>query len=61
MRREMGPQVVKVHVSLWGVVEVLGAMTAQRKEPFCTMTTIMSSKAKDVDLESNAVQWKFLQ
>lgn len=43
-------------VSFWEVVEVLGAETAQRKDPPCTMTTILCSKTKDVDLKSSAVQ-----
>lgn len=48
-------------MSLWGLVEVLGSLKAQRKEPSCTMTTIMSSKAKGVDLEGSTVQLKFLR
>lgn len=40
--------------------EVLGTLTAQRKETPCTLTTIMSSKARDVDLENSAVHLEFL-
>lgn len=48
-------------MSFWEVVEVLGAETAQRKDPPVTMTTILCSKTKDVDLKSSAVQRQCLQ
>lgn len=37
-----------------------GALITQGEEPPGTITTVMSSKAKDVDPESSAVQRKLL-
>lgn len=46
--------------AIMGGGEILGTPTAQRKETPCTLTTIMSSKARDVGLENRAVLLEFL-